>query len=30
MACREGCETKDCESYAACCRKVNVDKGSLK
>lgn len=30
MACREGCKTKDCASYAECCRKVNIDKESLK
>ncbi len=25
MACREGCRTKDCESYAACCRSATIE-----
>jgi hypothetical protein len=30
MACREGCPTQDCDSYADCCRTINIDKSSLK
>jgi hypothetical protein len=30
MACREGCPTQDCASYAECCRSINIDKTSLK
>jgi hypothetical protein len=30
MACRTGCPTQDCESYADCCLSISVDKTSLK
>ena len=30
MACRSGCPTQDCASYAECCKSINVDKSSLK
>lgn len=29
MACRTGCPTQDCESYAACCRTISVAKVSI-
>jgi len=30
MACRTGCPTQDCESYADCCKGVSINKSSLK
>ncbi len=30
MACRTGCPTQDCESYADCCQTVSINKSSLK
>lgn len=30
MACRSGCPTQDCESYADCCKSVGINKSSLK
>lgn len=29
MACRTGCKTKDCESYAACLKGANINLGDL-
>lgn len=29
MACRTGCRTKDCKSYAECCRNSNVQVGPV-
>ena len=30
MACRTGCPTQDCESYADCCKGVAINKSSLR
>lgn len=30
MACRSGCPTQDCDSYADCCKSIAIDKTSLK
>lgn len=30
MACRSGCPTQDCDSYADCCKSIAIDKSSLK
>lgn len=29
MACRTGCPTQDCDSYADCCKGIMVDRTSL-